>query len=216
MGQFIDMAGHTFGRLTVIGRAAKRGTQAYWLCRCECGTLTTVGGGTLRRGETRSCGCLGSELSAQRMTTHGMFGTRQYQSWQAMRHRCLNPNDPDYSRYAGRGITICARWDTFENFFADMGPRPPGLTLDRIDNDGNYAPRNCRWATRTQQQNNRRTNRYLTYQGVTRTLTQWARGLGLHPNTLDKRLSLGWSVGRALGLEAASVDDLLAGLEKAK
>ncbi len=124
--------------------------------------------------------------------------TREYKTWQSMRGRCNDPNDPYYARYGGRGITICDRWRIFTNFLADMGPRPAGHTIDRIDNDGDYCPENCRWATATDQQRNTRQNRRITYNGRTQCLTAWAEEYGIKPHTLTARLKRGWIVHQAL------------------
>lgn len=126
-------------------------------------------------------------------TTHGMKGTPTYVSWIAARGRCRNPNDPAYGRYGGKGITFCERWDSFENFLADMGLRPDNMTLDREDNDKGYEPGNCRWATRVEQQNNKSTNRILTVDGVSKTAAEWAREKCLNPATINSRLHKGWS-----------------------
>ncbi|WP_144440078.1 hypothetical protein [Methylobacterium sp. AMS5] len=150
------MSGERFGKLTVIERDGNIGPAAAWKCRCDCGSELTTTGNRLRRGKVQSCGCISIELRSEKRRTHGKTHDRTYTSWQMMRNRCLNPDAENYSYYGGRGITICARWDSFENFLADMGERPPNKTLDREDTNGNYEPDNCRWATPVQQAQNRR------------------------------------------------------------
>lgn len=159
--RFRDLTGLTFGRLTVLERAANspRG-EARYLCRCECGELRTVWGQSLKRGHSRSCGCLSRESFAARLTTHGQRvrgkTTPTYMSWISMITRCTNPNSDNYPLYGRRGITVCENWQTFEGFYASMGQRPEGTTIDRIDPDGNYEPGNCRWLERGE--NTRRAN----------------------------------------------------------
>lgn len=147
----IDLTGQQIGRWTVLGYAGIDGGQARWHCRCECGTVSSVNGAYLRSGQSRSCGCLGIELR----TTHGMYGTPLYRVWAAMLRRCENPKVERYPRYGGRGISVCERWHNFQFFYDDImreiGPRPKGKTLDRINNDGNYEPGNVRWATPQEQ-----------------------------------------------------------------
>jgi hypothetical protein len=154
-----DITGRRFARLLVISRSPRpnpKSQKAQWICRCDCGTQLDVVGDNLRTGNTRSCGCLKKELSISRPFKHGQSHTLAYRSWHGARSRCTDPEDPAYSYYGARGITFCARWDKFENFLADMGDRPRGRSLDRIDNDGNYEPDNCRWATRAEQRKNTR------------------------------------------------------------
>lgn len=130
--------------------------------------------------------------SNKRRATHGMYRTRIYQLWQGMKDRCRNPNNARFHRYGGRGITVCDRWQEFDNFFADMGDPPAGMTLDRIDTDGNYEPTNCRWASRKQQQNNMSTNTHVTHNGKTQTLAEWAAELGIPYSRIVYRHTRGW------------------------
>lgn len=131
--------------------------------------------------------------------THGMTKTKTFKSWESMKQRCNNPNSPDYHRYGGRGVHVCSRWnDSFENFHADMGVRPEGKTLDRIDNSKGYEPNNCRWATATEQQENRRSNPTVTYQGKTITVVSLAKEIGIPAKILIWRLNNCWDIDRAV------------------
>jgi hypothetical protein len=154
-----DLSGDRYGRWTVLS-FSHRAPRKYWSCRCECGTEKTVSESSLRSGSSKSCGCLKNEMTRERLvkrnTTHGLSKTPAFRIWDGMKQRCLNPNSQFYSYYGGRGITVCEDWLSFENFYADMGDPPTGLSLDRVDNDGPYAPWNCRWTDDFAQVKNRR------------------------------------------------------------
>lgn len=175
------------------GQLSKR-----WLCRCECGNDKVMPDRSFRKG-ARSCGCLISE-AARMKATHGMTNSAENLIWRAMKQRCSNPKAEAYPLYGGRGIKVCERWMKFENFFSDMGPRPSSRhSIDRIDTNGGYSPENCRWATKEQQANNTRSNRFVTFNGETLTLAQWERKLGLPRDILKQRITnYGWSIEKAL------------------
>ncbi len=203
MPSAIDLTGKVFGRLTVVSlsrnasRSPRRNRQ--WLCACECGQMSVVDGCRLTSGMSRSCGCLCRELSTIRATIHGKYGTAENNVWHSMIQRCTDPNTKSWSHYGGRGIAVCERWLRFENFLADMGERPtPQHTIERINNNGDYAPENCKWATRDEQARNKQNTVLLTSSGKTMCMAQWAAEVGLNAQTLWKRLARGWSVEDAI------------------
>lgn len=194
-----DMSGSRFGRLLVLKESEKRVRGCVcWEAQCDCGVVKTYSGAELRKGRTNSCGCLARELSSKRATTHGKKGTTIYRIWSGMMDRCNNPNSADWNNYGGRGITVCDEWHKFENFYRDMGDRPKMHSVDRIDVNKGYSPENCRWATNKEQQNNRRNNRMLTYNGKTQTMSKWASDIGISFACLWRRIRAGWSIEQAL------------------
>lgn len=193
-----DLSGKTFGRLTVIGFHSRRGVQILWACKCSCGNEQVAEGGNLRRGYTASCGCYAREKSSINNFRHGKCFTATYKSWQAMKTRCTNRNDGHWPSYGGRGIKVCKRWlNDFNAFVSDMGERPKGATLGRIDNDGDYEPGNCRWESMKDQSNNTRGNHWIEYKGKQMTVEQLAANVGMNTHTLRSRLKHGMSINRA-------------------
>lgn len=202
-----DLIGFKYHRLTVVAEATKLRSDGplRWLCQCDCGSTVEVVGGNLKNGHTKSCGCLKIEEFKERVTTHGLSRQyrREHQTWKAIHQRCQNPNVSGYDRYGGRGITVSPEWDTFDRFLEDMGPSPGSShSIERRDNDGPYSPDNCYWSSKTEQANNRRTNRMVTAFGETASLAvmvrKYAERLGLKYATVQRRLNGGWSAEKAL------------------
>ena len=207
VGKVIDYAGKKIGRLTVVARAGtNRQREAMWLCKCECGNETIIRGSDVRTGHTKSCGCLKLENSKKMLTKHGKRHTRLYHIWCGMKTRCNNPKDIGYSLYGGRGIKVCEEWSqdfvTFHKWATENGYTDE-MTIDRIDADGNYCPENCRWVTQKAQQNNRRNNHFILYNGETHTITEWAEITNIKPATIYDRLKRGWAVELALTAKAS-------------
>jgi hypothetical protein len=195
--RIVNEIGNRYGRLLVLKKVPNPvSTAAYWECQCECGALAYVTGNALRSGRTQSCGCYKVDYN----TTHGMTDTPEFKVWKSARGRCTDKNNPSYGRYGARGITVDPSWDSFEQFYADMGPRPfPVATIERIDNDGPYCKANCRWATKKEQARNRRNNRPMTIDGVTKPISAWCEEYGLARDTVGYRLNkLGWDIKRAV------------------
>lgn len=201
MPKFIDITGKRFGRLVVVSQKGRdRAKKILWECSCDCGNTIVIVGGSLSSGNSRSCGCYHRENLSARVTKHGAIKTTLYHRWKGMRNRVNNKNFKQYQDYGGRGIDICERWESFENFAEDMGGSfSPELTLERVDNNMGYSPENCRWATRVEQQRNTRFNRHITYNGESLTMSEWMERTGGNRNRVERRLRLGWSVGEALG-----------------
>lgn len=187
----LNLAGTEFGRLTVV----ETDGSYKWKCSCVCGAVVSVLTASLRSGNTKSCGCLRNEGPAVK---HGKSNTSIYRIWVGILKRCLNKDDKACSFYGARGITVCERWLMFENFLEDMGDKPVGKSLERVDNDGSYSKDNCRWATPKERANNTRRNRRITAFGRTLTMAQWAEETGIHYRCLYKRIRLGWESEKAL------------------
>ena len=175
-----------YGRLEILGSVT-----GGWLSRCDCGTELIVTGTRLRHGQVMSCGCYHRQRQREVKLTHGMTRTPTHTSWVAMRQRCNNANNPSWPNYGGRGIRICQRWESFENFYADMGERPDSTSLERIDNDGNYEPTNCRWATKHEQSVNMRHTIRIQFNGRTQSLSEWCQELGIGYWTAHARIRRG-------------------------
>ena len=191
--RFIDVTGKRFDRLIVTAYAGSDSRRStYWHCLCDCGNKTVVTSANLRRHHTRSCGCLAKDLLVTRLATHGLRHRPEYNVYIAAQRRCWNPNNPAYRNYGGRGIQFL--FDSFKEFLDHIGARPTAKhTLDRIDNNGHYAKGNVRWVTRDVQATNMRTNRWITYEGRTHTVTQWAKITGIHAETIRCRtVKSGW------------------------
>jgi hypothetical protein len=193
----LDLTGQKFGRLTVV-EFARRGTyRRMWRCSCSCGEAVVVATNSLRSGHTRSCGCLAREPNGFPSRTHGASHMPELYAYLCARNRCRKSASKSYHHYGARNIKFL--FDSFEQFYAELGPRPsPQHSLDRIDNDGHYEPGNCRWADRVTQANNTRSNRRIEVSGKTLTLTQWARSSGLDVRVITWRLKRGWPPERAV------------------
>lgn len=192
MAKFIDITDQTFGRLTAVefsGIKDKHGNRL-WRCLCICGNESLASVANLKRGNTRSCGCLMIDITIQRSTTHGMRYTPEWHIWAQMVGRCNNPKNKGYKNYGGRGITIeDPAWLKFENFYRDMGSRPsPELTLERANNNRGYYKENCLWADRFQQAGNRRNVHLISMNGEIKSIAAWARILGFSAHPIYHRI----------------------------
>lgn len=193
--RIVDVKGGVFGKLTAhhyCGSNARG--RSVWACICECGRARDVTGTALRTGRVTSCGCMTHENRSAPRRTHGGSKDLAYASWVAMLHRCENPQRTKFDCHGGRGIKVCKRWHKYENFLKDMGPREStAFSIERRNNNGDYKPSNCYWATRKEQCRNRRNNVWLQYAGKKQTLTEWALEVGLTQSTLNWRRQQGWS-----------------------
>jgi hypothetical protein len=203
MGKYVDLTGQRFGRLTVIEYAGKdKHRNILWLCKCDCGTETIVFSGNLKRGNTFSCGCYQRERTKDAHTTHNLTHTnpRLYEIWSDMKKRCFKPNTTGYIHWGGRGISVCHEWLEYKSFYdwAISNGYKDFLTIERVDNDGNYEPDNCKWITKGEQSRNTTRNHKVTFNKETMTLSEWSRKMGMSASTLRFRLIHGWSVEKAL------------------
>lgn len=196
--------GDKFNMLTVIGfhgksREGKKG-RCLWLCKCECGNETIVSISNLRNGKTKSCGCLAIKTIIKNSITHGLSKHPLYNVWSTIKARCYNPNDHAYKWYGNRGIKLCKEWWKFKLFYdwAMTSGYKEGLTIDRVDNDGDYSPKNCRWATPEEQANNRKSNHFVIYRNTRLTIADWSKESGVSQVAIWKRLKRGWDIEDAL------------------
>lgn len=210
MPNLIDLTNKKFNKLLVLKRSPKRSSCAYWVCQCDCGNIKTISSNSLKSGQI-SCGCSKYEGAAERgrfvgklPKTHCKMLTlkfkKEYLTWNNIKARCKQKKLRCYSSYGGRGIKVCESWiNNFEQFLNDMGPAPtPKHTIDRINNDGNYEPENCRWATRNVQALNTSKNLFFEKNGLRMSITQWSKYLGGAPQLIRMRLTKGWTLEDAL------------------
>ena len=215
MGTFINLLNKSFGRWKVINFIKSRdaGGCVMWLCQCDCGTVRSVSGAALRNGASKSCGCFQKEIASKNMkklsTKHGKNETRLHIVWTHMKSRCNSHYDKSYHNYGGRGIYICDAWNndflSFEDWALNNGYRN-GLSIDRIDNNGPYAPENCRWVNNYIQANNKRNNHLITINRIKKTVSQWAVISGINPYCIYKRLKRGWNAEQAVFLNSNTTE----------
>ena len=203
MPNLVDLTGKRLGRLTVLGRNLDNPKgPVMWDCICDCGNKVVRNAKWIRSNGVQSCGCYTREHLISRVTSHGQSRSPEYRAWVGMKMRCENETNGAYCKYGERGIRVCERWQTFENFFADMGPKPsPKHTLDRIDGTKGYSPDNCRWASHKEQQRNLKNNVYLEHDGKSLIAADWAVIVGIDAKTIQSRVTkLGWTTEEALTL----------------
>ena len=196
---FKNLLGERFGRLTVIGKAENANEHVMWTCQCDCGSMSKVSSQSLRSGNSSSCGCIRKEMLVGRITKHGQARERDrnpiYTCWAGMKARCFNSNELAYKNYGGRGITVCNEWLNFEPFYrwAISSGYKHGLEIDRINNNGNYEPSNCRWVTDNENRLNTRRNRLITINNETKPVTIWSQESGITRGTIYSRIRYGWA-----------------------
>lgn len=197
--KFHNITGMVFGYLTVLGLGEsvtnRSGNTCYkWFCRCSCGKVAVVRSTNLKSGNTTSCGCFRVKVSTDRVKTHSKSSSATYSTWSSMISRCTNKNEFSFKNYGGRGISVCSRWlNSFESFLMDMGERPPGCSIDRMDNNGNYEPGNCRWSTDVEQCRNKRSNKLITCHGEIKCLADWLDVFNLSRCIYEGRIRRGWT-----------------------
>ena len=198
-----DHLGKRFGKLTVLEQASNQGKRTMVSCICDCGCSFVTRQDSVLAGKTQSCGCLQTETVRLCNTKHGKCEARLYKTWTAMLQRCNNHKNPNHKRYGARGINVCEDWGNFVAFqeWALTSGYNDDLQIDRIDNNGNYSPENCRWVTRDKNQLNKRNNRLITVNGKTQTLTEWAKETGLTVKCLANRIDRGWDEARAVSVK---------------
>lgn len=203
MSNVIDLTGQRFGRLIVLKRVNRNDGKTWWECRCECGNIKSVLGHQLREGKCKSCGCYSADKAREKFTTHGLSNSRLYSIHNAMNARCFNKNNKEYHNYGGRGVSVCEEWRGRKGFlsfykWAISNGYKEELSIDRVDNNKNYSPDNCRWVTPKEQAINRRTNVFISYNGETKTLKEWSDSLGIPYKTLHMRIKkYQWDIERA-------------------
>lgn len=204
--KILAMVGQKYGRLTVVSYAGVDKTlAAHMHCTCDCGETCVVGAYQLKVGTTRSCGCLRVENYRLSNLKHGRVQEGAYKSWANMRKRCLDPKSIQWKDYGGRGIKIHPSWESFEVFYADMGDRPEGMTLDREDTNGDYTKENCKWSTSTEQARNRTSSKLITYRGETKPLVEWCEQLDLPYHRTYSRLAKGLDYDSVFSKETRSL-----------
>jgi len=193
--KFIDIKGKKYNYLTAV----EHKIDSVWIFKCDCGKEKEIDSRNVKNSHTKSCGCMKGKINGDAHRTHGKTGTKVYRAWLHMKDRCNNTNDKEYKRYGARGIAICKEWKSSEQFLKDMGDSPKGTSLDRIDNNKNYCKENCKWSTPREQANNRRSNRFITFNGRTETLAEWGRITGINAKNINRRIdNYGWSIEKAL------------------
>lgn len=205
----LDLLNQRFGKLVVVAPSKPKNNETMWECKCDCGNITIVSTSNLRANRILSCGCLKLQRLLERSTTHNQRHTHLYEVWKSLRQRCNNPKHASYYNYGGRGIAVCDEWNkSFQAFYdwsyangystENQKDEKLKLTIDRINNDGNYEPSNCRWVDRKTQARNMRTTKFITFKGQTKSIPEWCELYGINRNSFDVRIKCGWSIEDAL------------------